>query len=88
MHWGNHSLLVARQRQVPDLNRLQQYCLKVWHLLNHHEIQMVDPKYQIIGVLKDNKNERPQFAFAERLGPDRWVIRDAIDVNKTPGPPA
>jgi hypothetical protein len=66
---------------VPDLSRIQQYCLKVWQLLNHHEIQMIDPNYQIIGVLKDKANERPQFSFAEKLDQGTWIVRDVIDVN-------
>jgi hypothetical protein len=82
LHWGSHSLVVTKQRPMPDLSRIQQYSSKIWRLLDHHEIQLIDPNYQIIGILKDKTYERPQFAFAEKLGAGDWIIRDAIDVNQ------
>jgi hypothetical protein len=78
LHCGKLADIASRKDRLPDMKRIEEHCLKVWRLLEHHEMQLIDQRYQIIALMKDKVTGKPPFSFAEKIRSTDWVIRDAI----------
>lgn len=63
-------------RLTPELPRRQ--ADRIWALLEHHEIQTIDPEVKLIGLMKDKALARPQFTFMRRRADGLWQAETAV----------
>jgi hypothetical protein len=78
LHRGSLKHVLAEKRPKPDFARIKKWADGTWALLNHHQIQLIDPELQIIGLMKDKVSRRAQFSFWKKGTDGKFHFQTAI----------
>lgn len=68
LHIGNVRALLNNSRPAVDLERIRIWQGKIIRLLNHHQIQLFDPDYQLWTIMQGKENGLVQVSLFKRVG--------------------
>jgi hypothetical protein len=78
LHRGAIPKIFAASDPVPNLARPKDWANKIWTLLEHHQIQTIDPNIQLIAQMKDKAESKPQFSYWKRRPDGLWGFDGAV----------
>jgi hypothetical protein len=67
LHRG--TLRTIKPRTAGDFSKINQTCLKIVKLLNHHQIPLSDPNYELFVLMKDKDDGEVHVFLMQKLGP-------------------
>ncbi|WP_420407138.1 hypothetical protein [Hoeflea sp.] len=70
LHIGNIKTLLSNRRPPVDLDRIRVWQDKIIKLLNHHQIQLFDPDYQLWTLMQAKGDGKVQVNLFQRIGND------------------
>ncbi|PHY17886.1 hypothetical protein CSW59_13885 [Caulobacter sp. BP25] len=78
LHRGSMRKLLSGNAPLTDANNPNIWADKIWKLLEHHQIQTIDPNFQIICLMKDKVLSRPQISYWTMRPDGLWAIEMAV----------